>query len=128
MDAAQDQAPDTSLAVWALILGIASLALCCLPLAIPAIICGHLARSRIGPAPAKDSGSGMAMAGLIMGYVSVAAFILLFILGVIAGVTLPAAIKLLDNTQRNGGLENPAQSSGVVRPHAIQGVSGGAGF
>ena len=85
----------SNLAVWALILGVASLFFCtCLPLAIPAIICGHLACSRIKQAPAATSGSGMAMAGLIMGYVSVAAFILAVILGIVAGLTMPAIIKL----------------------------------
>jgi hypothetical protein len=85
----------SNLAVWSLILGIASLFFCsCLPLAIPAIICGHLARSRIGQVPEAASGSGMAMAGLIMGYVSVVAFILAVIIGLIAGLTMPALIKL----------------------------------
>ena len=86
----QNQLPAAPLAVWALVLGIASLVFCCLPLALPAIICGHLARSQIKQAPEAASGSGMAVAGLIMGYFSVVAFILVCILGVVAALTIPA--------------------------------------
>jgi len=109
----QDQLPVAPLAIWALILGIASLVFCCLPLAIPAIICGHMARSRVKQAPGAASGNGMAMAGLIMGYVSVVAFILACILGMItAALTIPAVIKLWDNTQRSEFRENPVQFQG----------------
>ena len=101
MNTVQDQLPIMPLAIWALILGIASLVFCCLPLAIPAIICGHLARSHIAQTPAAASGKGMAMAGLIMGYVSVVAFILACILGIIMALTMPAVIKMLEDTQRN---------------------------
>lgn len=98
MNTVPDQLPVTPLAIWSLILGIASLVFCCLPAAIPAIICGHLARSRIKQAPAAASGRGMAMAGLIMGYLSVVAFVLACILGVITALVLPAVIKLWDAT------------------------------
>ena len=96
MDTVQDQLPITPLAIWALVLGIVALVCCCLPLAIPAIICGHLARARIKQMPESTSGSGMAMAGLVMGYVSVIAFILVCILSVIASITvLPAVIRMV---------------------------------
>ena len=39
--------------------------------AIPAIICGHVARSKIKRAPDIYSGKGMALAGLILGYLAV---------------------------------------------------------
>lgn len=109
MGTVQDQLPVAPLAIWALILGISSLVFCCLPLAIPAIICGHLARSRIEQTPAAASGRGMAMAGLIMGYVSVVAFILACILGIVTALTIPAVIKLWDDTQRNECRGNPTQ-------------------
>ena len=98
MSTVPEQLPVTPLAVWALVLGIASLVFCCLPSAIPAIICGHLARSRIEPTPATASGRGMAMAGLIMGYVSVVVFILACVLGVILCLTIPALIKQCNAT------------------------------
>ena len=109
MNPVQDQLPIMPLAIWALILGVASLVFCCLPLAIPAIICGHLARSQIKQTPAAASGRGMAMAGLIMGYMSVVAFVLACILGIITALTIPAVIKLWDDTPRNECRGNPAR-------------------
>ncbi|MFH1968788.1 MAG: DUF4190 domain-containing protein [Verrucomicrobiota bacterium] len=114
----------SNMAVWSLILGIASLVFCCLPLAIPAIICGHLARSRIEQIPEAASDRGMAMAGLIMGYVSVVAFILACILGIITALTIPAVIKLRGDTQRNECRENPVQFQCLSR----QSFSGGGSF
>jgi hypothetical protein len=87
----------SNLAVWSLVLGIASLVFCCLPAAIPAIICGHLARSRVRQAPDTLSGDGMALAGLITGYVSVVAFIIVCVLGVIAAITVPSVIRMLND-------------------------------
>lgn len=96
MNTIQGQLPVTPLAVWSLILGIAALTLCCLPLAIPAIICGHLARAQVKQAPGVVSGSGMAMAGLIMGYLSVGVLILACILGAIMSVTvLPLIMRMI---------------------------------
>lgn len=96
----------SNLAVWSLVLGIASLVFCCLPAAIPAIICGHLARSKIKQVPETVSGSGMALAGLITGYVSVVAFILACILGVIAAITVPSVIKMFRDEQKSECSEN----------------------
>ena len=57
-------------AITALVLGI--LGFLCILLGIPAIIFGHLARSSINQSNGQIKGAGMAMAGLICGYVSVA--------------------------------------------------------
>ena len=68
--------PKTSaLAIWSLVLGIIGLLflLVCLgPLfAIPGVICGHLAWSRIKHSDGALTGQGMALAGLITGYLSI---------------------------------------------------------
>ncbi len=64
--------PATPAAVWSLVLGILSI-LWFGPLAgVPAIICGHLARAKIRENPRGFSGQGMAVAGLIMGYLTTA--------------------------------------------------------
>jgi hypothetical protein len=106
MDTIQDQLPITPLAIWSLVLGIVSLVFCCLPLAIPAIICGHLARSQVKQMPAAASGRGMAMAGLIMGYMSLVAFILACILGVLAAITVPAIIRMFPCDRQTACIEN----------------------
>lgn len=60
-----------SLAIVSLVFGI--LAWCLLPFigAIVAVVCGHLARSEIRHAPRDQpmDGNGMAVAGLLLGYV-----------------------------------------------------------
>lgn len=39
--------------------------------AIPAVICGHVAKSKIAADPENLQGNGQALAGLIMGYISI---------------------------------------------------------
>ncbi|HZY32247.1 MAG TPA: DUF4190 domain-containing protein [Rhodanobacter sp.] len=69
----------SSLAVVSLVFGI--LAWCVLPFvgAIVAIICGHLARGEIrrSPPDARTEGDGMAVAGLVLGYVQLLLGVLL---------------------------------------------------
>lgn len=73
-------------AVWSLVLGIISLVFVLffilIPfVAIPAIICGHVARKNVKLSQGRISGGGMALAGLILGYVGLVVFaaIVLFI-------------------------------------------------
>jgi len=60
---------------------------------IPAIICGHLARRQIRQT--GEQGAGLALAGLILGYVGIALFIALIAVFVVImnkiGNTLPAS-------------------------------------
>jgi len=85
---------NTPLAIWSLILGIVSIVMCGPATAIPAVICGHMARAKIKGDPEKWTGDGMALAGLIMGYFSIVASILLFILAIIAAILVPSVIKM----------------------------------
>lgn len=65
----------SSLAVASLVLGV--LAWCMLPFvgAVAAVVCGHLARSEIRHAPPGSvDGGGLAVAGLVLGYVQLVAF------------------------------------------------------
>ena len=60
---------------------------------IPAIICGHLARRQIRQT--GEQGAGLALAGIILGYVGIALFIVLIAVFVVImnkiGNTLPAS-------------------------------------
>lgn len=86
--------PSQGLAVLSFVLGICSFVLCLSALTgIPAIICGHIARGRARRFPAQYGGAGFAMAGIILGYVSI-----IFSL-VIAGLLLPALAKAKRNGQ-----------------------------
>jgi len=72
--------PTSSLAVWSFILGLASIFCFGVITGIPAIFCGHMALGRIKRADGALGGSGLAIAGLIIAYISLAgwAIIVLF--------------------------------------------------
>ena len=81
-------APTEPLAIWSLILSIVGLlGFCCggPVLGIAGVICGHLGLSKINANP-QLQGRGLAMAGLIIGYISVIswAFYLIFFGGLAA--------------------------------------------
>jgi type II secretory pathway pseudopilin PulG len=88
------------LAIWSLVLGIVSLIGCAvggLLFGIPAVICGHIGRSKIRNNPALR-GAGMALAGLITGYASV----VLIPIAILAALVFPAfdgALKKAEATQ-----------------------------
>ena len=69
-------------ALWSMILGILSFAIMYFGLltAIPAIICGHIAKSKIKESNGKLLGTGMANAGIILGYINIIASIIIIVL------------------------------------------------
>ncbi|HOC10545.1 DUF4190 domain-containing protein [Thermomonas sp.] len=71
-----------SLAVVSLVCGILGWTLLPFLGSIIAIICGHMARSEIRRSPATQEGDGLAVAGLVMGYL-VIVFSVLAIIAVI---------------------------------------------
>src|SRR5690349_13600248 len=79
------------MATTSLVLGIISVSCLGLLTGIPAIILGHKAYNRTRRAPERYGGSGLAIAGLALGYVSI--LTTLFIGAVVAGITLPALAK-----------------------------------
>lgn len=78
--------PTSGLAIASLVCGIASLlsCVCCLlmPAPIAAVVCGHLALKDIASTVPAKEGRGMAIAGLVMGYVG----IVLVIVGTVFGL------------------------------------------
>src|SRR5438034_8166744 len=68
---ASSPAPLTaSTAIWSLVLAILSFFCGWLMTAIPAVICGHIARSKIRKSGGALGGTGIATAGLILGYIA----------------------------------------------------------
>lgn len=68
------------LAIWSLVLSVLSLFCCGFVLGVPGVICGHLALSNISKNPNLE-GRGMALAGVVIGYVGIALWILWLLLG-----------------------------------------------
>jgi hypothetical protein len=86
----------SGLAVASLVLGLLSFVLSIFT-AIPAVICGHIAKSRIRKNSEEISGRGMATAGLVLGYLHIGFLFVLFFVGMIAAL---AATLMLDNRSK----------------------------
>jgi len=77
-----------TMAIVSLVLGILSWIALPLVGAIGAVICGHMARGEIRRAPEAYEGDGMAIAGLILGYLHLVLVLLaiLFVFFVLGGL------------------------------------------
>ncbi|HTD66520.1 MAG TPA: DUF4190 domain-containing protein [Candidatus Limnocylindria bacterium] len=84
-------APQKGLSITSLVLGILSLGCLYIFAGLPAIITGHIARRRAKRQPEIYGGAGMALAGLILGYLSILTTIAL--VAVLAAIILPAMAK-----------------------------------
>ena len=86
-----NSAPQTdSKAIGSLICGIASVTIFSILAGIPAIILGHISRSDIRKSAGQLKGEGLALAGLIMGYISVAFIPVILI---IVAIVIPNLIR-----------------------------------
>ena len=65
--------PTSGLAIASLICGIVAIVSCTFVTGIPAVICGHMALTQIRNSPMPMGGQGMAMAGLVTGYLALLA-------------------------------------------------------
>jgi len=97
--------PKTSgLAIWSLVLGILSLTCFSILSAIPGVICGHKALSRISRANGSLSGKGMAIAGLVTGYIGIAWAI--FFIPLMMAIAIPNFVKARQTAQMNSCINN----------------------
>jgi hypothetical protein len=107
------------LALASLILGIVGLVVCPLgPLfGIPAVICGHVAQSRIRNSGGTLGGAGLAIAGLITGYIAIA---MIVFTGLLAAVAVPNFVKARTAAQRNACMMNLRSMDGAKRTWALE--------
>lgn len=75
----------SQLALWSLILGILSPVCCGCLTGIPAVITGHLALSAVGDERGELKGRGFAIAGLVLGYISIVLTILAILIQLATG-------------------------------------------
>jgi competence protein ComGC len=98
----------SALAIWSLVLGIIGvlLLLVCLgPLfAIPGVICGHMAYSRIKRSNGTLAGQGMALGGLITGYSTIGISVLL--IPMLAAIAIPNFVKAREMSMTNACINN----------------------
>jgi competence protein ComGC len=110
------------LAIWSLVLGILGVVLlvvCIGPLfAIPAIICGHLAYSRVKKSGGALTGEGMALAGLITGYIGVV--LALAWIPLMLAIAIPNFVKARETAQKNMCLNNLRRIEGAKEVWALR--------
>lgn len=77
-------AQTSGLAIASLVLGVVSFLSCgiAFPALILALIFGHMARSRVASSNGALEGSGMALAGLILAYITLAEILLFIVVGI----------------------------------------------
>lgn len=112
------QPKNCGLAIWSLVLGILAIVLVCIgPLfAIPAVICGHIAYSRIKRSAGALSGGGLALGGLITGYLSIA---LIPLIGIMAAIAIPNFVKARTTAQMYACISNLRQIDGAKQMWAL---------
>jgi hypothetical protein len=109
------------LSIWSLVLGIISIVGCFLGgflAGIPAVICGHIGLSRIKRQPSLG-GRGMAIAGLITGYLGILS------LPIAASLALPAITGALDRGKATQMLSNMRQIYLAVQTAQLDGDTTG---
>jgi hypothetical protein len=113
LPAGQPSEQQKGLAITSFVLGLLSLVCFGLLAGLPAIICGHVARGRAQRLPGQYGGAGFALAGLIMGYVSLLATL------VICALLLPALSQAKAKAQRISCSNNLKQIGLSFRTWAI---------
>ena len=108
---------NSPLAIWSLVLGILSLTLCTLFAGIPAVICGHMACGRIKRSGGLLAGQGLALAGLITGYISIG--LALVMVPMMLAIAIPNFVKARETAQRNVCIQNLRQLDGAIEAFAL---------
>jgi len=111
--------PSCGLAIWSLVLGILALVLCIIgPLfGIPAVICGHMALSRIKKSGGALGGQGSAIGGLVTGYISIA---MIPVIGLLAAIAIPNFVKARNTAMHYACINNLRQIDGAKQQWALE--------
>ena len=108
---------NAGIAIASLVLGCLGFVTCGLT-SIPAVICGHLALGRIGKSGGHLTGNGMAIGGLVTGYLTVALMVLLGI-PILAGIALPVFGEVKERGNLTKALSNAKQIGTACKIYAI---------
>ncbi len=81
----------------------------------PAIICGHLARSRVKKAKGALAGAGLALAGLILGYTSIVPG-----MGMMAAMAIPAFHKVREQSLSKMMDNDARQIAAAAQQHFLE--------
>ena len=112
------QPKNCGLAIWSLVLGILSLTCFYIFTAIPAVICGHTALSRIKRSGGALTGDGLAIGGLVTGYLGIALSI--FLIPLLAAIAIPNFVRARNTAQKNACINNLRQINGAKQQWALE--------
>ncbi len=101
------------MALTSMILGICGLVVAWIFTAIPAVICGHIARRQIRESGGRQTGDGMAIAGLITGYLVIILTVVL-VIGVI--IFLVFVAETMSQAPAHGSPPVPLSPSSPATP------------
>jgi hypothetical protein len=104
----------SGLAITSLITGVLGL-LIFIP-AIPAVICGHIACSKIKASAGRVTGRGMAITGLVLGYLMIA----MMPVGLLAAMAIPAFQKVRANSQEKMIQNNLRQLDAAAQQYMLE--------
>jgi hypothetical protein len=107
-----------ALAIWSLVLGILSLMCFSIFAAIPAVICGHIAWSRIKRSGGVLVGDGLAIAGLITGYIGIV--LAITIIPLMLAIAIPNFVRAREAAQMNACINNLRQIDGAKQEWALE--------
>lgn len=95
----------SGLAIASLILGILGVTAVPVLTSIPAVVCGHMAKSEIRKSGGRIGGEGMATAGLITGYFGIFLFAVV-VIAIVAAIALPAFMQARGKAMESRALAN----------------------
>jgi hypothetical protein len=111
--------PQTSgLAIWSLVLGILSLICFSIFTGIPGVICGHMAYARIKRSAGALTGQGLAIAGLITGYLGIAWAVVM--IPMMMAIAIPNFVKARETSQINACINNLRQIDAAKQQWALE--------
>ena len=111
--------PETSgLAIWSLVLGILSLTCFSILSAIPGVICGHKALSKIKRSGGALAGQGLAIAGLVTGYLGI--LLAMLLIPLLLAIAVPNFVKARNVAMLNACLNNLRQVDAAKTQWALE--------
>jgi len=125
-------APTDGLSIASLVCGIMAIIACYIwgLFGLPAVICGHISLKKIKNSPTPIQGKGMAIAGLICGYIGIVFQLAMIIGGIFLFMNAKNRQQLLESEQQNArdteeltprsNNESIQEASGAAQPQAAE--------
>ncbi len=85
--------------------------------AIPAVICGHIGYSRVRKSAGVLAGEGVAMAGLITGYIGIG--LLITVVPLLAAIAIPSFVNARDRSMQSACQNNLRLIEGATQQYAL---------